>query len=438
MVSLTYKQLLVGNRSFRRLWFGQVISELGNWFNFIAGLGLVNVVSGGAPNVTALLLVTRQAPFSLFAPIAGVLVDRYSRKTVMIVSDLARAVFALGFLLVKSPEHLWWAYVCSIIMALLTALFEAAKNAAMPNITGDEGLLAGNTLMFSSRFLLMSIGAALGGWASGVFGYEIAFIINAISFLVSAFYVWLIDKSEMKQKENEAVSRQKPLRLLEDLKEGFSFVKSHRLVATIMLTNIIWAIGGGLTHFLTYELGAKVFATGGWFNADNSVAALYAAGGFGLFVGMMFARRVGTYVEIHKKIVVFIGVTLLAHGLIFGLSGYVPHLWMACLLFMISRAILGVEFGVQDTLFVRLVPDNLRGRVVILDRAAEMLVWNMATYIAGWTLFVISPSILTLIAGLLASGAGLFWFLSFARKKMVIPEFETVNKEETEPALSAN
>src|SRR5918998_882762 len=100
MATLTYMQLLKGNRSFRWLWSGQVVSELGNWFNFIAGLGLVRAVSVASPGATAIMLVARLAPFAIFAPLAGAFADRWSRRMVMIVSDVARAVFALGFLLV--------------------------------------------------------------------------------------------------------------------------------------------------------------------------------------------------------------------------------------------------------------------------------------------------------------------------------------------------
>src|SRR5256885_9774857 len=107
MDSLTYIQLLRSNRSFRRLWWGQVISELGNWFNFIAGLGLVRLVSHGDPAPTTIMLLARLVPFSLFAPLAGAFVDRWSRRTVMIVSDFARVAVALGFLLVRRPEDLW-------------------------------------------------------------------------------------------------------------------------------------------------------------------------------------------------------------------------------------------------------------------------------------------------------------------------------------------
>src|SRR5580765_1193644 len=90
MDSLTYMQLLRRNRSFRRLWTGQVISELGNWFNFIAALGVVRVVSNSAPEVTTILLIVRLIPFTLFAPLAGAFVDRCSRRTVMIATDLLR------------------------------------------------------------------------------------------------------------------------------------------------------------------------------------------------------------------------------------------------------------------------------------------------------------------------------------------------------------
>src|SRR6266704_3476530 len=190
MNSLTYMQLLRSNSSFRRLWVGQVVSELGNWFNFIAALGLVRTVSHAAPEVTTIILIARLAPFTLFAPLAGAFVDRWSRRTVMIVSDLARVLIALGFILVKGPEDLWIAYACTVLLSLFGAFFEAAKNAAVPNITGDSDLLAGNALMFSSRFLLMSFGAALGGWTAAHFGYRAAFLVNSLSVMVSAYSVW--------------------------------------------------------------------------------------------------------------------------------------------------------------------------------------------------------------------------------------------------------
>lgn len=436
MASLTYMQLIRGNRWFRRLLTGQVISELGNWFNFIAGLGLVRSVMNGAPEATAILLVLRLAPFALFAPLAGAFVDRWSRRRVMIWTDCVRAVFALGFLLVRKPEDLWIAYACTVASTLLAAFFEAAKNAAMPNIAGDSGLLAGNALMFSSRFLLMSIGAALGGAASARFGYEVAFIINAVSFIASAYSIWLIPESEMKHEEaasrDEAGREGDAFRFWQDMREGWSYIARHRPVAAIMLINVLWATGGGAINLITDRLGGVVYAGQNGLQGDAGVAALYAAAGIGLFLGMMLARRVGAHVEMRRRTASFIGWTLFAHGLIFALMGLMPNLWLAAVLMLVSRALLGVEFAVQETLLMRLVPDGLRGRVSTTDRAMEIFVISVSTGIAGWSLHVISPRVLTILSGLLSATPGIVWLLLVASRRLAVPELSAVAKEEAE------
>src|SRR5829696_9463089 len=251
MDSLTYTQLLRRNRSFRRLWFGQVISELGNWFNFIASLGLVRVVSHAAPEVTTILILSRLVPFTLFAPLAGAFVDRWSRRAVMIATDLLRVIVALGFLLVRRPEDLWLAYLCSALLSFFGTFFEAAKNAAVPNITGERDLLAGNALMFSSRYLWMAVGSALGGWTIAYVGYQVAFIINALSFFVSAYSVWLVPE-EKTRKEEPAAEPEKGFfsSLWSDINEGWDYIVSHRVVATIIVVTILCAIGVGAMNLI--------------------------------------------------------------------------------------------------------------------------------------------------------------------------------------------
>jgi MFS family permease len=162
-MNLTYGQLLKTNRNFRNLLCGQFVSELGNWFNFIAGLGIsARCVRTLRRRRQGILFACRLLPFALFSPIAGTFVDRFSRRTVMIVSDLTRVVFALMFLLVSSEENLWIAYVAMALLSTFGAFFDGARNAATPNLTGKEGLLAGTALMFSTRFLLMAVGFGVG------------------------------------------------------------------------------------------------------------------------------------------------------------------------------------------------------------------------------------------------------------------------------------
>ena len=240
MHSLTYGELLSGNRNFRNLLAGQFISELGNWFNFIAGLGLVRVVSEASPKAAGLLFVCRILPFALVSPIAGTFVDRFSRRTVMIASDLSRVAIALVFVLVTNAENLWIAYAATALLSTFGAFFDGAKNAATPNLTGKEGLLAGTALMFSTRFLLMAVGSALGGWAAYFFGYEIAFIINAVSFLISAWTVWLIPEEAVSEKRREE-EREKGRKVeneresfWHELKEGFSYAVKNRFAFTFL------------------------------------------------------------------------------------------------------------------------------------------------------------------------------------------------------------
>lgn len=424
-MSLTYSQLLSGNRDFRNLFFGQVVSELGNWFNFIAALGLVRVVSHAAPEAAAIILVARSAPFAICAMLAGALVDRWSRKTVMIVTDLLRVVIACGFLFVKTADDLWIAYLCTILLSIVGAFFEAAKNASLPNVTGADGLLAGNALMFSSRFLLMSLGAALGGIAAAFFGYEIAFIINAASFIVSAISIWLIPEAALHDEkfrtQNLETETQNPVRkVLTDIWEGWIFIKQNRLVATIISVNIIWAIGGGAINLVADRLGGVTFAGQNGWSADTCVAFLYAAAGAGLFIGMMIARSVGDFVTARQIIVPFIGWTLILQGVLYAVAGQMPNLWLVGLFIVLSRIILGVEYAVQETILMQNIPDNLRGRVLTTDRAAEISIFSLSNTAAGVSLYAISPQTLTVISGLLSAVSGVFWFVSSA--KIQIPK----------------
>jgi MFS family permease len=407
------------------LWIGQVISELGNWFNFIAVLGLVRVVSNAAPEVTTIVLIVRLVPFTVFAPLAGAFVDRWSRRTVMIVTDLLRVVVALGPLLVRRPQDLWIAYVCTALLSFFGTFFEAAKNAAVPNITGERDLLAGNALMFSSRFLLMSLGAALGGWTSAHVGYAAAFVINATSFLASAYSVWLVPDGETRQQQpavDAAVQmKSRYTGYWTDMREGWSYIVSHAPVATILGTNIIWAVGGGASNLIADRLGALVFAGQNNIKADSAVAALYFAAGLGLFLGMMLARRAGAYFHMKQQTIGFIGWSLFVQGIFFGLSGVMPTLWASCVMLAISRVLLGAEFAVQETLLMRLVPDHLRGRVSTSDRAGEMLIWTFSTALAGWSLHSITPRMLTVISGLLSGLSGLMWLVLFSTQAVRLP-----------------
>lgn len=439
MRSLTYGELLRGNRNFRNLLAGQFISELGNWFNFIAGLGLVRLVSDASPTAAGLFFLARMLPFALASPIAGTFVDRFSRRQVMIATDLARVVVALSFLLVTSHDKLWIAYLATVFLHTLGAFFDGAKNAATPNLSGKEGLLAATALVFSTRFLLMAIGSALGGWASAVFGYEAAFIINAASFLISAYTVWLIPEEATRDEETgERMSSLIPRRrqtppseqpnyvasqtprdsFIKELKEGLRYSVQNHFALTILIMNMIWATGGGAINIIFERTGGVYFAALEGWDPDIAVAMLWTATGLGLTLGMLIAHRTSIYLDRYDWNRGFVGWTLVIHGILFSIGGLMPTLLLFALVVFVSRAIVGVEYAVQETMFQRSLPDHIRGRISTLDRGAELTVFGLMSYASSGLMFYMTPQTLTIISGILSALAGVVWFV---RKKAEPP-----------------
>jgi Na+/melibiose symporter-like transporter len=106
-----YISLVRRNHNFRYLWFGQIVSLLGDWFNLIASASLVAELTQSGVAIGGLFVVRMMAPF-LISPFAGVAADRYNRKRLLILTDLGRAVTLVGFLLVREPEQVWLLYAC--------------------------------------------------------------------------------------------------------------------------------------------------------------------------------------------------------------------------------------------------------------------------------------------------------------------------------------
>lgn len=446
MKSVSYSQLLKGNKHFRNLWAGQVISELGTWFSFIAELGLVRMLSGSALMTTA-LLVARLLPFLLAAPIAGVFADRRSRKQIMIAADLMRAVIAVAYVFAGFIGSAWLVVVCSALTASLTMFFEGAKNASIPNLVAPRELLTANVLMFSTRFLQYTVGSAIGGLTAAQFGYNTAFIVNALSFVGSALFILPIPSSATRQARDAApeggaqtadpmsveaaaitpiAGSEQPIErasngFFVDIREGLRYIWRTPFVRAVILVNIGWATGGGMTTILFDRIGGHEFAQGSSNNGDWFVAALFTATGAGVFVGMMLVRRIGLWVSDEKWAGLFIGWSLLAHGLLFSIAGLMPTLASMAVWVGLSRLVLGAEFGFQETLMMRTLPDDYRGRVFTTDRSLELATMAISTVVTGWLLTWFGPRWLMIASGLLSASPGLIWLLALWFAQFRVP-----------------
>jgi MFS family permease len=419
MRSATYRELLRSNKDFRRLWVGQVISELGTWFSFIAELGLVRMLSGSAMSTTA-LLVARLLPFLIVAPVAGVFVDRRSRKRILIAADIARALLALGYLTVGTTGPIWVVYLCAGLTSSCTTFFEAAKNSAMPNLVEPKDLLTANVLMFSTRFLQLTLGAALGGVTAARFGYDAAFVVNALSFVASAAFIIPIAGSALQQTLERAVGETRQT-LKSEVQAGFSYIRRTPFVRGIILVNVAWATGGGMTNLLFDQIGGHSFSLAKGDRGDWNVALLYTAAGLGLFAGMMFARRAGAWASDVRRAGQFIGWALLAHGICFAVAGAMPSLALMSLWLIASRMVLGAEFGVQETLMMRVLPDEYRGRVFTTDRALELAMMTVSMIIGGALVPIVGARKMMIVSGLLSASPGAAWLIALWLRRFTIP-----------------
>src|SRR5437667_9923431 len=183
-----YGELLRANRGFRLLWLGQVVSQMGDWFDTIAVYTIALRLTGSSRSV-ALIMVARFLPSVIMGPLSGVIADRFSRRSIMITADLLRAVVVLGFLLVRRPDQMWLVYVLTVLPLAFSAFFEPAKTAAIPSIVSDRELLPANAIASVTWSVMLTLGAALGGFVAGSFGTNAAFVLDSLTFVASAMLI---------------------------------------------------------------------------------------------------------------------------------------------------------------------------------------------------------------------------------------------------------
>ncbi|MGB7921990.1 MAG: MFS transporter, partial [Pyrinomonadaceae bacterium] len=275
---MTYRQLLGENPDFRRLWTGQVVSEIGDWLSNIAVLALVIQLAGEGHEGRAIALyaISRHLPLFVFGPVAGVIVDRVERRRVMILADIARAVLALGFLLARTPASLPVIYLVGASLFSISAFFNVAKRAAIPNIVaGADQLLTANSLSSSTTAATIAIGSALGGIVATFVGRDVVFILNALTFLVSAEMIRRIRARTRQQRsapvEMEAGGETKDegrvarrgidarqrrgrrgviVNMVVEFREGLRYVRRNDLLTSIFIVAAGWGLGNGVARSL--------------------------------------------------------------------------------------------------------------------------------------------------------------------------------------------
>ena len=392
----TYWDVLRNNSDYRKLWLAQVGSYAGDWFSDVAVLGLVLALTG-SPSAAGLSIIAALLSNVVLTPWAGLLADRVDRKTIMVVSDLSRAVLALGFILVRSPDQVWVVYLIQATLRGVSTFFYPAQAAALPNLVKKSELLVANSLSSATWGAMLAIGAALGGVVSATLGRDTAFTINALSFLISGLLI-----ASIKGRFAEPGHHQQA-RTGGGFRDSLKYAKEHLPVWAFLLVKFGWGIGGGVILLLS------VFATQVFNAGDAGIGWLYAARGTGALLGPYLVN--GLVGHDQNRMRWSIAISYVVNGL--GYLGFslAPTLAWGLPFVLIGHLGSGASWVLSSTMLQQVVPDRLRGRIFSIDNGLVTLAMAASTWVAGVATPVFGPRLVCAVLALVALVSAAGWAL---------------------------
>ena len=399
--------MLRGNRSFRQVWLGQVVSQMGDWFDTIALYTIILNLTGSGRAV-GLLLVARFLPSFLVGSLSGVVADRFNRRSIMIISDLLRAVVVLGFLFVRRADQLWLIYFLTVLQLALSTFFEPAKTAIIPSIVSDRELVAANAISSVTWSAMLTIGAAIGGVVTGWFGTDVAFILDALTYLLSAALITSVRIPRRPPREKTKLTFGRALGVTQTI-EGVRYVKDRPRVLALLLVKPAWGLGGGILTLLAI-FGEKIFPVGK--SAATGIGVLFAARGIGTAVGPIVARRIAG--EGKRRMQSTIGIAFLIGGAFYMAFGWATSFVVALLVLGLAHTGGSILWVFSTVLLQRGVEDNFRGRVFAAELALLTLTMAISNYATGELLdrFGLAARTVAIGIGALFVLPGVAWFVT--------------------------
>ena len=392
---VAYGQLLA-NRNFLALWLGQMISFIGDYFYWLAVPIMVERLTGSTLLV-GLSVITTALPMLFLGPVAGVFVDRWDRKRMMIAADVLRALLVLPCLLVRTPDQVWIYYVVGFLMSCVSRFFFPAQNAVLPLIVPDKSdLLAANGLMQMVQTVGLLAGPALAGFSIGLWGEQIAFIIDSASFLVSAAAIMTMTVPRTTLGRQAAAGGQMAA-VWAEMREGVTYLFGNRTMVGILVCMAVVQLGLGAINVLWVPYLQRTFGVGA---EGLGIVDLAQGAGMvlsGLALGLIASRLNRTAI---------VGWALILIGLFLGGMGLAPAFgWVIALSLAVGLVLVPGQSALM-TMMQLAVPDLKRGRVGSAMNAMTMAAGLLSMGAASVLGEVVGLRPMYVIAGLITMSAG--------------------------------
>ena len=363
---LSVRELLRKNRDFRRLFLASVVSLAGDWFSFVAVADLVTRLTG-RPGAAAFVYAATVLPVFLASPVAGAIADRYDRKRILILADLIRVPIVLLLCLAALWGSVWLAIIAIVALGVGASFHDPVAAAATPNIVAPEDLATAQSLMGAVWGSMLLVGAGLGGVVAEVFGMEAAFIVDALSFAVSAMLI-----AGIRAPMQEGTARVGGA----GFREVIAYARRDRLVGRLVLAKLGVSLANGTVGLLP-AFGSRFAGT------NIATGLLFAARGLGALLGPMIARIFTGATPRPRAIVIVVGISTLLYCGIYAVIPPTPWFALAMVLVVIAHLGGGAQWSISTYGLQVVTPDHLRGRIMSLDYGLATLAIGTSSILAG-------------------------------------------------------
>jgi MFS family permease len=411
-VSLSaYWRLLSDNRNFRLLWGAQMVSEIGDWLYSVAIYSLLLQLTGSAKAV-AVAVVLQVLPQFFIAPLAGVINDRLSRRKVMIFADIARSVVVLGMFAATGLGVAWPIYILLVCESCMWGFFEPGRSALIPNITrSKEETLVANALASTTWSFNLAVGSLIGGLLAVGFGRGTVFIVNAITFLVSAWFLQRINFVEPHTVESKPL-RPKDLADFSPVIEGLRYVAGDmRLLATLSVKAGLGFLGA---HWVILPIfGERIFPVDlGTLDPPRAamlgMSLLMGSRGIGALLGPLIGGRWAGQRQSRLRVGIIGGFLATAAG--YTALSAAPTILTATLAVILAHAGGSIVWVFSTTLLHYQADDRFRGRVFSADFAFLVVTMAAVSYASGTAVdYGVSVRTISLVTGMLAIIPAILW-----------------------------
>jgi len=414
----SYLELIQYNRQFRYLWLSQVVSLFGDWFSLIASAALIAKLSESSGLAISGLFIARMLPPFILGPFAGVVADRFNRRHVLIVTDLLRVIIVTNFVLLSLgvfdlsvKNQLGLIYLLTVAHLAISTFFEPAHAALLPSLVKPTDLLTANAIRGITWSVMMAVGSAIGGLTTAWFGPTVAFVLDVLSFLLSAWLTLQIilpnlTDAQLVENSHDGVNG------WQTFIDGLQYLWQHPPILAVALLKAAAAISYGGLDVIQVTLAEKHFPLG--HDGSATLGLIYVAIGLGTGFGPLIARHItgDNPRAMYWAILFSFAMSTTGYFMVSAAS----NLAMLLIATFCRTLGSGINWVYSSSLLQITVPHKFLGRVFAFDLAIMTLASSASILGTGWAQDSLaqSPSQITLVLASLSLLMSIIWLVYLA------------------------